>query len=88
MSSSGRRNGDIGPQGFQEWVLPVVYFLAKTTALIFVFVWIRATLPRMRYDQLMAFGWKRLIPLSLLWIVLSMLALGVDRLGFPWTGGS
>jgi NADH-quinone oxidoreductase subunit H len=77
-----------GPGWLQSWILPVTYFLAKTTALIFVFVWIRATLPRMRYDQLMAFGWKRLIPLSLLWIVLSMLALGVREFGFPWTGGA
>jgi NADH-quinone oxidoreductase subunit H len=80
-----------GPLFGPDWLrflLPIGYFLAKTTALIFVFVWVRATLPRMRYDQLMAFGWKRLIPLSLLWIVLSMVALGVRELGFPWTGGA
>jgi NADH-quinone oxidoreductase subunit H len=34
-----------------------------------VFIWLRGTLPRLRYDQFMAFGWKRLIPISLVWIV-------------------
>ncbi len=68
-----------------DWVLPIFWFLVKSMALVFVFVWIRATLPRMRYDQLMSFGWKRLIPVSLLWIALSTLAIGVRRMGFPWT---
>ena len=36
---------------------------------IFIFIWLRGTLPRLRYDQFMAFGWKRLIPISLVWIV-------------------
>ena len=36
---------------------------------IFVFIWLRGSLPRLRYDQFMAFGWKRLIPISLVWIV-------------------
>ncbi len=68
-----------------DWVLPIFWFLAKSMALVFVFVWVRATLPRMRYDQLMSFGWKRLIPVSLLWIALSTLAIGVRRMGLPWT---
>ncbi|KWX10802.1 hypothetical protein TR74_01445, partial [Carbonactinospora thermoautotrophica] len=49
---------------------PVVWFLAKVLALIFVFIWLRGTLPRLRYDQFMKLGWKVLIPVSLLWIVL------------------
>jgi NADH:ubiquinone oxidoreductase subunit H len=38
--------------------------------LLFVFIWLRATVPRFRYDQLMDFGWKRLIPIAALWVVL------------------
>ncbi len=45
---------------------PVVWFLLKTFVCIFFFIWLRATLPRVRHDQLMAFGWKLLIPLGLL----------------------
>ncbi len=50
------------------WI-PVLWFLAKVMLFIFVFIWLRGTLPRLRYDQFMAFGWKRLIPISLVWIV-------------------
>ncbi len=49
---------------------PVVWFLLKVLLFIFFFVWLRGTLPRMRYDQFMKLGWKVLIPLSLLWILL------------------
>ncbi|MGA8247565.1 MAG: NADH-quinone oxidoreductase subunit NuoH [Nocardioides sp.] len=48
---------------------PFLWFMGKVMSFIFVFIWLRGTLPRMRYDQFMAFGWKRLIPFSLLWIV-------------------
>ena len=66
------------------WILPIIWFFAKTFFFVFVFVWVRASLPRMRYDQLMSFGWKRLIPISLTWIVLATLAIGVRRFDFPW----
>ncbi|HEY0639795.1 MAG TPA: NADH-quinone oxidoreductase subunit NuoH [Pseudonocardiaceae bacterium] len=50
--------------------LPFLWFTVKTLAFLFVFVWLRGTLPRMRYDQFMRLGWKWLVPISLLWIVL------------------
>jgi NADH-quinone oxidoreductase subunit H len=48
---------------------PFLWFIVKVMLFIFVFIWLRGTLPRLRYDQFMAFGWKRLIPISLVWIV-------------------
>ena len=68
-----------GPKtGFPGALLPVVWFLAKVLVFLFVYVWLRATLPRFRYDQLMDLGWKVLIPLSLGW-VLVMAAMLVGR---------
>ena len=48
---------------------PMLWFLAKVLIVLFFFVWLRGTLPRIRYDQLMRFGWKVLIPVSLVWIL-------------------
>ena len=53
-----------------EWLFPILWFLGKTVAFCFAYVWFRAALPRFRYDQLMDLGWKRLIPLSLAWMLL------------------
>ena len=52
------------------WLWPILWFLGKTILFLFVFVWLRAALPRLRYDQLMDVGWKRLIPLSLGWLLI------------------
>ncbi|EQB63478.1 MAG: NADH-quinone oxidoreductase subunit H [candidate division Zixibacteria bacterium RBG-1] len=50
---------------------PVVWFLLKMSAFLFLFIWLRATLPRFRYDQLMKFGWQVLLPLALLNILIT-----------------
>jgi NADH-quinone oxidoreductase subunit H len=64
---------------------PIVWFTAKVILFIFGFVWLRGTLPRMRYDQFMHLGWKVLIPVNLVWImvVASLHVLGhVEPVGF------
>jgi NADH-quinone oxidoreductase subunit H len=70
---------------FLSGLMPVVWFLAKTWVLLFGFIWIRATLPRLRYDQLMQFGWKRLIPAALAWLVLFVVVTGFRSFGAPWS---
>ena len=50
----------------QSWLLPLFWFLAKTGAILFAFIWVRGTLPRFRYDQLMGFTWKFLFPAAML----------------------
>jgi NADH-quinone oxidoreductase subunit H len=54
---------------FVPWLWPLLWFLLKVVAVVFLFIWIRATLPRFRYDRLMSFGWKVLIPGGLFWVL-------------------
>jgi len=73
-----------GPNGWYppgpEWIWGLVWFFGKLIALLYVLVWIRGTLPRLRYDQLMDLGWKLLIPLSLGWLLLlAAVRIGDDR---------
>ncbi|HEY3004071.1 MAG TPA: NADH-quinone oxidoreductase subunit NuoH [Kribbellaceae bacterium] len=56
--------------GADKGYWPVLWFIGKLMAFIFVYIWLRGTLPRLRYDQFMRFGWKALIPVSLAWIIL------------------
>lgn len=81
----GGWHGPVFGPTFLQYLLPVVWFLLKTFAVLFLFIWARASLPRLRYDQLMEFGWKRLIPISLVWIMVVAVAFGVRRFGLPWS---
>ena len=73
---------------------PLLWFLAKVILLIFVFVWLRGTLPRLRYDQFMRLGWKVLIPGSLAWILLVAVMRVISNEGIErrdvliWGGGA
>ena len=66
-------------------IMPIFWLGIKIFALLFLFIWFRATLPRLRYDQLMELGWKRLIPASLVWLILSAIVLGFREFGLPWS---
>jgi NADH-quinone oxidoreductase subunit H len=56
---------------FLHGLWPIVWFLVKVTAVIYVYILVRGTLPRMRYDRLMNFGWKVLIPFGLVWVMIT-----------------
>jgi NADH-quinone oxidoreductase subunit H len=62
------------------WIPGPIWFFAKIALVLFVFLWVRATFPRYRYDQLMRLGWKVFLPFSLFWVVLTAGAL----LAFGW----
>ncbi len=70
----GGWNGPLfGPRILQTF-LPVFYFAAKVFVFLFIYIWVRGTLPRFRYDQLMAFGWKFLLPLALVNLIATAIA--------------
>ena len=58
-----------------QWIFPIMWFTLKVVAFCYMYIWFRAALPRMRYDQLMDLGWKKLIPASLAWMLLVAAAL-------------
>jgi NADH-quinone oxidoreductase subunit H len=66
------------------WVPGPIWFIAKILLILFMFIWVRATFPRFRYDQLMRLGWKVFLPLSLGWLVLTAGVL----VGMGWLPGS
>ncbi|MEQ8967166.1 MAG: NADH-quinone oxidoreductase subunit NuoH [Azospirillaceae bacterium] len=53
------------------WIPGPIWFALKVALILFVFIWVRATMPRFRYDQLMRLGWKVFLPFSLFWVVLT-----------------
>ncbi|OBI17419.1 NADH-quinone oxidoreductase subunit H [Mycobacterium sp. E2327] len=69
---------------------PPLWFAAKVWGFLFLFIWLRGTLPRMRYDQFMALGWKALIPISLVWlmIVATVRGLGGGERTSEWAVGA
>ncbi|MBI2169739.1 MAG: NADH-quinone oxidoreductase subunit NuoH [Actinobacteria bacterium] len=76
--------GPAGPEiDFLPHLWPVVWFLLKVSLFIFVYFWLRSTLPRLRYDQLMDLGWRVLIPLAILWLgAVAVFRVGSDQ-GWP-----
>lgn len=64
------------------WVPGLIWLLAKTSFFLFIYLWIRATFPRYRYDQIMRLGWKIFIPVTLVWLVIIATAQVFD-IG-PW----
>ena len=62
-----------------DWVAGILWFMGKTYAFVFMFVWMRGTLPRVRIDQLMDFAWKWLLPASLLNLFVTAAAIVVAK---------
>lgn len=57
--------GTNAPLFILSWIPGTLWLAVKTVMVVFIFIWVRATLPRYRYDQLMNLGWKRFLPLTL-----------------------
>jgi NADH-quinone oxidoreductase subunit H len=77
---------DVGPLPWWVTVLTVLSFFAKTFFFLFLYIWVRWTLPRFRYDQLMALGWKVMLPLALIYLTVIATAIWFfhDQLGWAY----
>ncbi len=76
--------GWLAPFPFLEFIPGVFWFFLKIAVVLFVYIWVRATFPRFRYDQLMRIGWKIFLPFTLFWVVLTAGVL----VAFDWLPGS
>ncbi len=72
----------LGSLHITNWFLGPIYLLLKVVVLLFFMIWVRATWPRIRYDRLMAFGWKVLLPLSIAVVFITALGIGL-QLAYP-----
>jgi len=63
---------------------PVIWFTAKMWTFLFIYMWLRASLPRLRYDQFMALGWKLLIPASLVWVMIAASIRSLTNQGYQY----
>jgi NADH-quinone oxidoreductase subunit H len=76
---------DMWPGANTGW-WPVLWFTAKMWTFLFIYMWLRASLPRLRYDQFMALGWKLLIPASLVWVMIAAIIRSLRDQGYQhWT---
>jgi len=73
----GGWNGPLFGGALLSALLPIFYFVAKVFVFMFIYIWVRGTLPRFRYDQLMAFGWKFLLPLAIANLVVTALVVAL-----------
>ena len=73
----GGWSGPVGGPPIVQALLPIFWFVVKVIGFLFVYIWVRGTLPRFRYDQLMAFGWKFLLPLAIANIVVTALVVAL-----------
>lgn len=81
-------NWDEGEPSVLVWLATLLTFLGKTFFFVFCYIWIRWTLPRFRFDQLMSLGWKVLLPVTLLYVMVVAVALwAFDQLGLEWGPG-
>ena len=68
------------------WIEGIFWFTVKVFFFLFMFFWLRATLPRLRYDQLMRFGWKVMLPLALANVVLTAIGEQINQITSPLYG--